>query len=319
MSDGTKKANNKEASGSKPGGENTCGVILPKTACAPKGVKTQVPVPKKQDYDWEREESIAREMDQTKTGDKQLPGIMAVLDLFNSPGRGGAVKQSASAVKPSNAVTKSTTKSPEKPAEPTKTKKKDEDAAPITANGANGGGGKGAWNKKTKRNTGRCELVAYDDLECGEDEDKPGKKMHKHHVVPDYAYRPGARPKPGKTDVRAEGNPTLGEGLSICLTQKEHDAAHQLDKRLNAASKSTRGGAVAGTMTGGQAKAISAATIEKVTGGKKGGGCKKKDIQDQLDKQTPDDKVLRGESHAGRFNKMPDAVKASQPQKGTGR
>lgn len=144
MSDGTKKAKSKESNGSKPGGENTCGVILPKTACAPKGEKTQVPVPKKQDYDWEREESIAREMDQTKTGDKQLPGIMAVLDLFNSPGRGGAVKQSASAVKPSNAVTKSTTKSPEKPAEPSKTKKKDEDAAPIAANGANGGGGKGA-------------------------------------------------------------------------------------------------------------------------------------------------------------------------------
>jgi hypothetical protein len=82
-------------------------------------------------------------------------------------------------------------------------------------------------------------------------------------------------------------------------------------------SKSTRGGAVAGTMTGGQAKAISAATVEKVTGGKKGGGCKKKDIQEQLDKQTPDDKILRGEAHAGRFNNMPDAVKASQPQKAT--
>jgi hypothetical protein len=30
--------------------------------------------------------------------------------------------------------------------------------------------------------------------------------------------------------------------------------------------------------------------------------------------QLPDDKVLRGESHAGRFKKLPDAVKASQPQ-----
>jgi hypothetical protein len=91
-----------------------------------------------------------------------------------------------------------------------------------------------------------------------------------------------------------------------------------LDSRYAAASNSTRGGAVAGTMTGSQAKAISAANVEKVTGGKKCSGCKKKDLQQQLDKQTPDDKLLRGERHSGKFNNMPDAVKASQPQKDIG-
>jgi hypothetical protein len=109
---------------------------------------------------------------------------------------------------------------------------------------------------------------------------------------PDFAYRTGKR-----TDSapRAAGSPTLSEGLAICLTEEEHKAAHLLDTRYKGASDSTRGGQVAGTMTGRQAKEISAANVEKVTNGKKGGGCKKKDLQDQLDKQTADDQILRGD------------------------
>ncbi|MFE8645583.1 hypothetical protein ACFX58_10910 [Sphingomonas sp. NCPPB 2930] len=63
-------------------------------------------------------------------------------------------------------------------------------------------------------------------------------------------------------------------------------------------------------MTGQQAKTISASNVEKATGGKKGGGCSKQDLMDQLRKQTEDDAVLRGDKNLKTFNKRNGAAEA---------
>ncbi|MFE8645581.1 hypothetical protein ACFX58_10900 [Sphingomonas sp. NCPPB 2930] len=169
-----------------------------------------------------------------------------------------------------------------------------------------GGGNNGGYIPRTgRRRPGRrCELVPHNELECPPGQDR-------HHVVPDFTYRTGARPKKGSdTAGRAPGAPTLDNGLAICLSDEEHKAAHREDKRFKGASDSTRGGAVAGTMTGQQAKTISASNVEKATGGKKGGGCSKQDLMDQLRKQTEDDAVLRGDKSLKAFNKRDGAAEA---------
>jgi hypothetical protein len=345
-----KKANQKPASGAKPAAENTVGQIVPKTAPAPAGAAPSPPVkpetPKEKGLLEKADEILQK--GEIKVLNDAKNGIAGGIDSLVNMAGGGAAAQVVGAIGkgavevlfPTNvidlipggkilsggkkaakiaeklgkeAAEKAAKEAAEKAAKEA-AEKAAKEAAEKGAKKADVAGNKGGHDKKVQRKPGRrCELVPFDELDCPMDE-ATGKKQHAHHVVPDFAYRPAGRKNKAP---RAEGNPTLESGLAICLTEAEHQAAHRLDSRYAAASNSTRGGAVAGTMTGGQAKAISAANVEKVTGGKKGSGCKKKDLQQQLDKQTPDDKLLRGERHAGRFNNMPDAVKASQPQKGT--
>lgn len=144
--------------------------------------------------------------------------------------------------------------------------------------------------RKPKR---RCELVPYDELEC-----EPGQEAH--HVVPDWMLRLGKR---GGLE-RIANLPSLAKGPAICLeggSGKEHNTAHKhTDRPAQRVAKKGAGAGIPGTLQLGQAKAISSRAIEKATGGKKGGGCDRKDIKKQLDEnfKAPDETLLRGVKNA---------------------
>ena len=156
----------------------------------------------------------------------------------------------------------------------------------VSKDGGDGGKIAKPPKRKPKR---RCELVPYEELECG-----PGQDAH--HVVPDWMLRVGKRKGP----ERIPGLPSLDRGPAICLeggSGKEHNVAHKhTDRPAERVARSGRSTGTAGTLKLGQGKRISARAIEKATGGKKGGGCDRKDIQKQLDEmiRAHDDTLLRG-------------------------
>ena len=305
----------KPASDPTPAGANTCGKVCPQTSPNPNSNQKKARTKAERDadiakYEQERRDALARGdkkaaqeadlkaaqvMDEPKTlGDigQEAGGILGtVFGARMGKGKGRTNPRNTTA-SPAPAPASKPTATPAPPPA---------NATPSTANGSGGGKSDGKPKRKPKR---RCELVPYDELECP-------PTNHRHHVVPDFAYRTGKRTD---TSPRAAGSPTLNEGLAICLTEEEHKAAHRLDNRFKGASDSTRSGQIAGTMTGQQAKEISAANVEKVTNGKKGGGCKKKDLQDQLDKQTADSQILRGDKNLGTFTNRPGASDAVRTQ-----
>ena len=156
--------------------------------------------------------------------------------------------------------------------------------------------------KKVKRKPKRrCELVPYDELEC-----ETGQEAH--HVVPDWMLRMGKR---GGAD-RIPEMPSLAGGPAICLeggSGNEHNTAHKhTDRPAQRIGRSGKATGVAGTITLGQGKAISSRAIEKATGGKKGGGCDREDIQKQLDEKfkAQNDALLRGVKDS---RKVTDTIK----------
>lgn len=175
------------------------------------------------------------------------------------------------------------------------------DAGGGQGRGKDGGGGGRIKGKKKRKPSRRCELVPYDELEC-----EPGQEAH--HVVPDWMLRLGKRGGP----ARIPDMPSLAKGPAICLeggSGKEHNTAHKhTDRPAQRVAKGGRATGTAGTITLGQGKAISSRAIEKATGGKKGGGCDRKDIQKQLDEQfkAHNDTVLRGVKDA---RKVTEAIK----------
>lgn len=99
---------------------------------------------------------------------------------------------------------------------------------------------------------------------------------------------------------RIEGVPSLAKGPAICLeagSGSEHNAVHKhTDRPVERVARHGKASGVPGTVTLGQAKAIAARAVEKATGGQKGGGCDRKDIQKQLDEhlKADGDTLLRG-------------------------
>ncbi len=177
------------------------------------------------------------------------------------------------------------------------------EAAKDAKKAESGGGRKDTQVKKKKRKGGRCELVPYDELECDTGQEA-------HHVIPDWMLRMGKR---GGTE-RIPDMPSLQKGPAICLEGgrgNEHNTAHKhTDRPAQRIGKNGRATGVPGTITLGQAKGISSRAIEKATGGKKGGGCDRKDIQKQLDEKfkAPDDALLRGVKDA---RKVTDEIKGA--------
>lgn len=100
--------------------------------------------------------------------------------------------------------------------------------------------------------------------------------------------------------------PGLGDGPAICLeggSGNEHNTAHKhVDRPAQRIARNGKATGVAGTLRLGQAKGISARAIEKATGGRKGGGCDRKDIRKQLDEQfrAHNDTLVRGVKDARR-------------------
>lgn len=165
-----------------------------------------------------------------------------------------------------------------------------------------GGGGGGKVKKRSKRKPKRrCELVPYEELECDSGQEA-------HHVVPDWMLRLGKR----RGTERIPDLPSLASGPAICLESgsgNEHNTAHKhTDRPAQRIAKNGTSTGVAGTLKLGQAKGISARAIEKATGGKKGGGCDRKDIQKQLDElfKAHNDTLLRGVKDA---KKVTDAIR----------
>lgn len=269
MSKDVKKANSKTANGSAPGGENTCGVILPKTACAPAGTQTQVPTPTQEESYWEREERIAREMDRPKTLAAHLPGIMGLLEIFGGRGRGPKTARQAAMpqAKPSKPANKAA--EPGKPAA-----KEPPPASASGANGANGGGG--GYSKKVKRRPEhKCELMAYEDMICDGE---------KHHVVPHWTTRTGNAKTKFDTTKQVPGTPAYDKAPAICLSKEEHKGIHKtVDDKIQQAAKG-------GTVNAGQVKTISAEEAAKKS------GCNPKNIRKQLNSKfkTDDDALWRG-------------------------
>lgn len=323
----TKPAKLKPGSGSEPAGENTQGLITPKTEPNAPGKPSDPPVKAETPQEQgvlakagelikkgeikalaKLKESMAGAIDAAvESSGYSMPAMVAgaigkaVVEVFVPdnvidaiPG-GKVASVGRKTVKLGERAGEVAAKDAAKGA----AKKGAEEVAEKEVKAAAGKGG-GISKSKKRKPKGRCHLVPYDELECPPEHDA-------HHVVPDFTGRTGTRKASG---ARIPGAPTLGEGLAICLPKPSHLEVHRLDKRFKGASSSTRGGAIAGTMTGSQAKTISAANVEKATGGKKGGGCPKEAIKKQLDKKIADDLVLRGEKHAGKFGKMVDAVKA---------
>ncbi len=167
--------------------------------------------------------------------------------------------------------------------------------APPTSSGGSGGNNSGKIKKVKRRASHRCELVPYDELICG-------ANQQAHHVVPDWMLRLGKRN--GKD--RIHGMPTLADGPAICLESgkgKAHRKAHShVDRTAERVARGGRSTGEPGTLRQGQALVISSRAIEKATGGKANGGCDRKDISDQLRKhfKAPDNSLLRGVYHAGK-------------------
>ena len=146
-------------------------------------------------------------------------------------------------------------------------------------------GSGGAYNKGTKRKPSRqCELVPHKDLQCEEGQEA-------HHVVPDWMLRLAKR----RDSERIPGMPSLDDGPAICMTKgkgKEHNTAHKhTDRPAARVGRSGKATGTPGTITLGQAKAVSARAIEKATQGR----CSRADIRKQLDEQfkAHDDAILR--------------------------
>jgi hypothetical protein len=143
-----------------------------------------------------------------------------------------------------------------------------------------GGGNDGTRIRPTRKRKPRwrCELVPYDELQCG-----PGQEAH--HVIPDWMLRMGKR----GGNERIPDMPSLAKGPAICLEKgagKPHTTAHKhTDRPAQRIARSGRASGTPGTITLGQAKGISSRAIEKATGGKGKGGCEKADIRKQLDEQ----------------------------------
>jgi hypothetical protein len=212
MSDGTKKANSKEASGSKPGGENTCGVILPKTACAPAGGKSQ---PDKAWYEqvWDGYKKAALDDVNADLGEPPDPlnkpkggweilgaGLFGVAkDAADNPG-GGKGRMPSKAVR---TITQTPKIEPDK-----KPKSKDKpEAEAAGGKGANGGGG--AYAKA------RVKQKPHED--CGKQQpysDKKGVKgtgLEKDHTPSAAALRKAAM---------REMEPLIGKSLTIGQAKK---------------------------------------------------------------------------------------------------
>ncbi|WP_139256125.1 hypothetical protein [Chitinimonas taiwanensis] len=126
--------------------------------------------------------------------------------------------------------------------------------------------------------------------------------------MPDWMLRMGKRGGP----ERIPDMPSLGSGPAICLeggSGKEQNTAHKhTDRPAQRIAKNGTSTGVAGTLKLGQAKGISARAIEKATGGKKGGGCDRKDIQKQLDElfKAHNDTLVRGVKDA---RKVTDVIR----------
>ena len=151
-------------------------------------------------------------------------------------------------------------------------------------------GSGGAYNKGTKRKPSRrCELVPHKDLQCEEGQEA-------HHVVPDWMLRLAKR----RDSERIPGMPSLDDGPAICMTKgkgKEHNTAHKhTDRPAARVGRSGKATGTPGTITLGQAKAVSARAIEKATQGR----CSRADIRKQLDEQfkAHDDAILRAVKEA---------------------
>jgi hypothetical protein len=71
-----------------------------------------------------------------------------------------------------------------------------------------------------------CMVGSYDTIV--DDCNKSGGEAH--HIVPDKAYRTGTRDEAGDPSKRVSGAPTLGEGVCICLSPKNHDKIHEAER-----------------------------------------------------------------------------------------
>jgi hypothetical protein len=155
---------------------------------------------------------------------------------------------------------------------PTLAEDKAQDAKKADANSG------GTIHGKKRKPSRRCELVPYDELQCEEGQEA-------HHVVPDWMLRLGKRGDPERINSML----SLAKGPATCLeggSGKEHNTAHKhTDKPAQRIAKNGISTGTPGTLKLGQAMAISSRAIEKATGGAKGGGCKKDDIQKQLNEQ----------------------------------
>jgi hypothetical protein len=339
-----KTAKVKPGSGAEPASENTQGLITPKTEPNAPGKPTNPPVKPETPQEKSLLEKAGELLEKGEIGvlNKAKDAVQGGIDSAVGAAGGGMIASAVGAIGkgaveilfPTNVIdlipggkllsggkkavklgekvlekagkeaAEKAAKEAEKIAQDALRKRAEKQAA-KDAKAANGKGGGVSKSKKRKPN-GRCHLIPYDELECP-------PKHEAHHVVPDFTGRTGTRKAVGG---RVPGAPSLGEGLAICLPVPDHKEVHRLDKRFKGASDSTRGGSIAGTISGSQAKSISAANVEKATGGKKGGGCPKEAIKKQLDKKIADDLVLRGEKHAGKFGKMEDAINAVTRQGG---
>jgi hypothetical protein len=316
-----KPADIKPAKGTPPAGLNTKGKIVPKTAPAPKGKPTSPTRPdvsKTHEYldsvktkddiksEWGRLNSELKSANEAGNRQRamQIKDAQAGLaDKANKAGLTpkdmplGTVGMDIKTAEGIGAATASLEGALEKKAY---TKAMAQMAAIVKAKKGGYSEGKAKGKRKPKR---RCELVPYNELKCE-------KGQEAHHVVPDWMLRTGKR---GGAE-RIPNMPSLAKGPAICLEGgrgKEHNTAHKhTDRPAQRVGKNGSTTGVAGTITLGQGKAISSRAIEKATGGKKGGGCSRKDIQKQLDEQfkAHNDALLRGVKDA---RKVTDSIKGA--------
>lgn len=297
-----KSADIKPAHDTPPAGYNTIGKIVPQTKPAPKA-RTKA----ERDADIAKYEQLRK--DAIKSGDKAAAEAadLKAAQVMDEPKALGDVAGEAGSILSNfigGGIGKWAKKPPVKPVSATPAAAKPN--APAAGAGGGGGGGKGGGYstgaKKVKRKPKRrCELVPYNELECE-------KGQEAHHVIPDWMLRMGKR---GGSE-RIPDMPSLAEGPAICLeggSGNEHNTAHKhTDRPAQRVGKNGKSTGVAGTITLGQGKAISSRAIEKATGGKKGGGCSRKDIQKQLDEQftAQNDAILRGVKDS---RKVTDSIK----------
>ncbi|GKX63162.1 hypothetical protein [Pragia fontium] len=86
-------------------------------------------------------------------------------------------------------------------------------------------GGKVSGGGDQNENTPDCQLYSYEDKDCPSGYDA-------HHIVPDFVLRYGTRKDAIKNDKRISGMPTLKEGVCICLSEKAHKSAHEVDAAI---------------------------------------------------------------------------------------
>lgn len=144
------------------------------------------------------------------------------------------------------------------------------------------GGSGGGFSKSTKRRPRHgCELMKYKDMICDGE---------KHHVMPDFLMRTGSAKRKMDAATRVPGTPDYGDGLAICISKTQHQGLHKaMDEKIQAAGQS-------GTISAGKAKDISSSEAAKKS------GCNPKNIKKQLDRKLkmPDDKQLRAVKDARR-------------------